>query len=71
MGAPYDRMKTDEDGVVLLKNWGFVEKQLSELDGLEISRVLEFGIWQGGSAVLWPLITPLENTLESISSALG
>jgi SAM-dependent methyltransferase len=60
VGGDYSRMSTDEDGVVLLKDWEFVERQLRELEGVDISRMLEVGIWQGGSAVLWPLIVPLE-----------
>ena len=60
LGGDYNRAKTDREGVVLLKNWGLIEHQLNLLQDLEVSRMVEFGVWQGGSAVLWPLVTNLE-----------
>jgi hypothetical protein len=60
VGGDYEWEKTDADGVVLLKDWEFVKAELRELEGLDISRMIEFGIWQGGSTVLWPLVTSLE-----------
>jgi hypothetical protein len=58
-GAPYTA-RTDEDGVVLLKGWNFVEAELLAIDGLDVRRLLEIGVFQGGSAALWALLLPLE-----------
>ena len=58
---PIASRQTDQDGVVLGKTWDYFVKPLLEaLGGLEVNRMLELGIWRGGSAVLWPLITDLE-----------
>ena len=51
---------TDHDGVVLIKDWAFVEDELTEIADNDIRRMLEVGIFQGGSAALWPLVLPLE-----------
>lgn len=59
VGGDLSRSATDANKVVLLKGWDFVEKELAELEDLKISRMMEIGIWQGGSAVLWPLVTGL------------
>jgi hypothetical protein len=60
VGGDYFRTKTGGDGVVLLKDWPFIERQLWLLQDLKVSRMLEFGVFEGGSAVLWPLIIDLE-----------
>jgi hypothetical protein len=58
-GTYHDR-RTDEEGVVLLKGWPFVRDELEAIGDRRVRRMLEFGIFQGGSAVLWPMLLPLE-----------
>lgn len=57
----YQSRVTDSDGVVLLKTAGFAREEIRALGSLEVANMLELGIWQGGSAVLWPLLLPLEH----------
>lgn len=58
--APIASRQTDRDGVVLAKTWDYFMKPLLDaLGGLKCERMLELGIWRGGSAILWPLITDL------------
>jgi hypothetical protein len=56
----HTRALTESDRVVLLKGWPFVEAELREIENLDISAMVEFGVWRGGSSVLWPLITNLD-----------
>jgi hypothetical protein len=60
VGLGADRRMTDEDGIVLRKGWPFVLGELELLHGIDARRMLEFGVAQGGSAALWPLVLPLE-----------
>jgi hypothetical protein len=53
-------MLTDESGVALAKPWSFVEQELRALSGLSVSRMLEIGVREGGSAILWTLLFPVE-----------
>ncbi len=59
-GGDYDSRKTDREGVVLLKGWNFIASELKELGEFKLERMIEFGLWRGGSAVLWPLTVSLE-----------
>jgi SAM-dependent methyltransferase len=56
----YTSRDTDKEGVVLLKPWPFVQDEIAALGDLGVRRMLEFGIYKGGSAVLWSLLLPLE-----------
>ncbi len=50
---------TGEDGVALLKPWVLIESEFADLADVRVSRMLELGVFQGGSAVLWSLLLPL------------
>jgi hypothetical protein len=50
--------RTGEDGLVLVKPWALVEQELAAVSGERTSR--ELGVKEGGSAVLWSLVLPLE-----------
>ena len=51
---------TDSEGVALLKDRKFFQKELDVLQSIgEVSRVFELGVWQGGSAAPWALTMPL------------
>ena len=52
--------RTDESAVALAKPWAFVESELQALSGLNVRRMLEIGVKEGGSAVLWALLLPVE-----------
>jgi SAM-dependent methyltransferase len=56
--SDYRSRETDSDGVVLLKPLEFAEAELATLRGIRVERMLEIGLWQGGSAILWPLLIP-------------
>jgi hypothetical protein len=52
--------QTSDDGVVLLKPWSFVEAELDAVASIDVQRMLEVGVFQGGSAVIWMLARDLE-----------
>lgn len=54
----YNR-KTDPDRVIILKDRKSLESYFQVLTGLQVRNVLEFGILQGGSAVLFSLLLGL------------
>lgn len=54
VGPDYQARKSDVDGVVLLKRYAMAVA-VSAAAGGPIQRMLEIGVWQGGSAAFWVL----------------
>lgn len=55
---PWHLDHTDDEKVVLLKEWFHVRTELAVFEPIAPERMLELGIWEGGSAVIWPLVLP-------------
>lgn len=53
-------VKNDETTVFLVKTRDFIRRELEFLTPLAPRRVLEFGVYQGGSAAFWSFVLPLE-----------
>lgn len=54
----YRSRRTDADGVVLLKGKPFALAELNAMQGINPRRMLELGVFQGGSAALWMALLP-------------
>jgi hypothetical protein len=50
---------TDESVVAVLKDWPFIKDELDALGDLRVETMLELGVANGGSAVVWSRILPL------------
>jgi SAM-dependent methyltransferase len=65
--------KTDNNRIIILKDRGSLESYYEVLGNTRVRNVLEFGIFEGGSAVLFTLLMDLENFvgIDSKDSAKG
>jgi SAM-dependent methyltransferase len=58
--SPDNTVRTSEEGVVLLKPWTMVRDEMDAMGDHRIRSMLEVGVYQGGSAILWSLLLPIE-----------
>ena len=45
---------------MLLKTRAAIDAEIAALEGVDVRRMLELGVWQGGSAVAWSVVLPLQ-----------
>jgi SAM-dependent methyltransferase len=63
--------KTDNDRIIILKDRSSLDSYYQALENMRVRNVLEFGILQGGSAVLFTLLLDLEKFVGVDISALA
>lgn len=56
VSSNFHAYETDKDRIVILKSKQFIDAEQAMFDRLSPKTILEFGLFEGGSAILWHLL---------------